>query len=82
MALHMEFMVVREAVRGVFLPLHQFFPVIISPQISYTHILLIFIGCSLILVTDSAVKQNTLQILHSQFYVVQNGVSDICMTNQ
>jgi hypothetical protein len=82
MAFHVEFMVVKEAVRQVFLPLRRFFPVTITPQISCNHILLIFIECSLILVIDSAVKQNTLQILYSLFYVVQNDSSDICMTNQ
>jgi len=82
MALHMEFIVDKEAVRQVFFPLHRFFPVFITPQISDTHILLIFIGCSLILVIDSAAKQNTLQILYSHFYVFQNDRSDICMTNQ
>jgi len=82
MALHMEFMVVKEAMRQAFLPLHRFFPVIFTPQISYTHILLIFIGCSLISVIDSTTKQNTLQILYSQFYVVQNDRSDICVINR
>jgi hypothetical protein len=75
----MEFMVVEEAVRQVFLPSHRFFLVVNTPQISYAHILLIFIGCSLTLVIDSAVKRNTLQILYSQFYVIQKDSSDICM---
>lgn len=82
MAFHVEFIVVKEAVRQVFLPLHRFFPVTITPPISCNHILLIFVECSLILVIDSAVKQNTLQILYSLFYVVHNDWSDVCMTNQ
>jgi len=82
MAFHMEFILVKETVRQVFLPLHRFFPVTVTPQISCNHILLIFIECSLILVIDSAIKQNTLQTLYSLFYVIQNDKSDICMTNQ
>jgi hypothetical protein len=78
----MEFLVVKEAVREVFLSSHRFFAVIISPQISCTQILLIFIGCYTILVIDSAVIQNTLKILYSQFNVIQNERSEICMKNQ
>jgi hypothetical protein len=63
MVLHMEFMVVKESVMQVFLQLHRFF-VSLSlhkfPILTY----FIFIGFYIILVIDSAAKQNTLKILY------------------
>jgi hypothetical protein len=46
MALHLEFMVVKEAVGKVFLPVHRFFSVTITTQILYTHILLIMLDAN------------------------------------
>jgi hypothetical protein len=63
MALHMEFMMVKEAVMQVFLQLHRFF---LSLSLQKFPILtfFIFIGCYIILVIDNAAKQNALQILY------------------